>query len=206
MEGVDIIELDVQGAELEILQGLGAAQRKRLLLAELEINISGGVNCKFSTYRGATQLAGLQRLLAEDGMRLLDISVARSYGANKGDDDWYQREVFNVYRNTPTLAAHAWETERGIRQGLTHADQGGARKQKLAVTLLARSSGGDAQSACKKQARGQHPTPGRSSDVQVSRRLASSGTEHRALTHRGGLGTTWSSTVFRDSEHSQLPQ
>lgn len=137
VKNVDIIKLDVQGAELEVLQGLGAARRKSLLLAELEINISGGVSHNLSPYRGAPTWVEIEELLAADGMRLLDISVARAYRAREGDGDWYQREVFDVYRNTSTLSAHVWETDavyvRDWRALIREGDAAGLRK--LAVAL-----------------------------------------------------------------------
>lgn len=134
---VDIIKLDVQGAELEILEGLGAARRKGLFLAELEINISGGVLGNSSIYRGAPSWAQIEELLAQDDMRLLDISVARAYRSRHGDGDWYQREVFGVYRNTPSLSARAWETDavyvKDWRVLIEARDGSGLRK--LAVAL-----------------------------------------------------------------------
>jgi FkbM family methyltransferase len=134
---IDIIKLDVQGAELEILEGLGAARRKGLVLAELEINIGGGVLRNFSIYRGGPSWAQIEALLAQDDMRLLDISVARAYRARDGDSDWYQREVFGVYRNTPTLSARAWETDavyvKDWRALIKTRDGSGLRK--LAIAL-----------------------------------------------------------------------
>ncbi len=134
---VDLIKLDVQGAELEVLEGLGAARRKSLLLAEVEVNICGGVARNFSPYHGAPTWLQLDEMLAADGMRLLDLSVARAYRSHDGDTDWYQRKVFDVYRNSPTLSAQAWEADvvyvRDWRTLIKSEDTAGIRK--LAVAL-----------------------------------------------------------------------
>lgn len=108
---VDIIKLDVQGAELEILRGLGDERRKHLLLAEVEVNISNGVTNNIGPYEGGPTWGQIDEMLTSDGMRLLDLSVARSYRAKKGDADWYQREVFDVYENSPSLSARVWEAD-----------------------------------------------------------------------------------------------
>lgn len=111
VSAVDIIKLDVQGAELEILQGLGEWRRKGLLLVEAEVNVCGGISRNFSPYSGAPTWKQLDELLVADGMRMLDLSIARAYRAREGDSEWYQREVFDVYGNTPSLSAHAWEAD-----------------------------------------------------------------------------------------------
>jgi FkbM family methyltransferase len=137
VDNVDIIKLDVQGAELEILQGLGDARRRNLLLAEVEVNISGGVSSNLSTYKGAPSWTKIDEMLAADGMRLLDLSVARSYRSRNGDDDWYQRKIFDVYRNSPTLSAHVWEADvvyvRDWRKLLS--DRNASAVRKLAIAL-----------------------------------------------------------------------
>jgi FkbM family methyltransferase len=137
VEKVDIIKLDVQGAELEILEGLGAPRRKNLLLAEVEVNICGGVSRNFSPYDGAPSWREIDATLTADGMRLLDISVARAYRARDGDGDWYQREIFDVYRNSPSLSAHVWEADvvyvRDWRSLLAQGDAPAIRKLALAL-------------------------------------------------------------------------
>lgn len=137
VKNVDMIKLDVQGAELEILQGLGDTRRKSLLLVEAEANICGGISRNFSPYRGAPTWRQIDEMLIADGMRLLDISVARSYRAGGGDSDWYQREVFDVYANSPSLSAHVWEVDAVYVRDwrLLIADADGASIRKLALAL-----------------------------------------------------------------------
>ncbi len=137
VKNVDIIKLDVQGAELEILRGLGEARRGNLLLAEVEVNICGGISRNFSPYRGAPSWMEIEEMFAADGIRLLDISVARAYRARNGDPEGYQRDVFDVYRNSPSLSAHIWEADvvyiRDWRALLEARDEGAVRR--LAVAL-----------------------------------------------------------------------
>lgn len=134
---VDIIKLDVQGGELEVLKGLGATRRKHLLLAEVEINISTGVTNNIGPYEEGPTWEQIDELLTAEGMRLLDVSVARNYRAKNGDGDWYQREIFDVYENSPSLSARTWEVDavyvRDWRQLVAYGDAASIRK--LAVAL-----------------------------------------------------------------------
>lgn len=134
---VDIIKLDVQGAELEILQGLGDVRRKHLLLAEVEVNISSGATNNIGPYEGGPTWGQIDEMLTAEGMRLLDVSVARGYRAKNGDSDWYQREIFDVYENSPSLSARVWEADvvyvRDWRLLVADGDAGSIRK--LAVAL-----------------------------------------------------------------------
>ncbi len=137
VQNVDIIKLDVQGAELEILRGMGEARLGNLLLAEVEVNICGGISHNFSPYKGAPSWIEIEKVFAAAGMRLLDISVARAYRAKDGDSEGYQRDVFAVYRNSPSLSAHIWEADvvyiRDWRTLLETRDEGAVRR--LAVAL-----------------------------------------------------------------------
>jgi FkbM family methyltransferase len=134
---VDIIKLDVQGAELEILRGLGKARRKHLLLAEVEVNINSGVTKNIGPYEGGPTWGQIDEMFTAEGMCLLDVSVARGYRTKGGDGDWYQREVFDVYENSPSLSARVWEADvvyvRDWR--LLVADGDAASMRKLAVAL-----------------------------------------------------------------------
>lgn len=134
---VDIIKLDVQGAELEILRGLGDARRKCLLLAEVEVNISTGVTNNIGPYEGGPTWGQIDKMFTAEGMRLLDLSVARAYRPRGGDSDWYQRQIFDVYENSPSLSARVWEADvvyvRDWR--LLVADGDATAIRKLAVAL-----------------------------------------------------------------------
>ena len=136
VESVDIIKLDVQGAELEILQGMGS-RRKNLLLAEVEVNISSGVTDNVGPYLGGPTWGQIDEMFTADGMRLLDVSIARAYRSKNGDSGWYQREKFGVYENSPTLSAKVWEADvvyvRDWRQLVANKDVHAIRKLLVAL-------------------------------------------------------------------------
>jgi FkbM family methyltransferase len=137
LDRVDIAKLDVQGSELEILSGLDSRRAGQLMLVEAEVNIVGGVNQSLSPYVGAPSWADLDRFLTGCGLRLLDVSVARSYRGRGGDSDWYQREVFGVYSNSPGLSAMVWEVDavyvRDYRTLIASADEAGLRRLIVAL-------------------------------------------------------------------------
>lgn len=136
VNSVDIIKLDVQGAELEILQGMGD-HRKNLLLAEVEVNISSGVTDNIGPYLSGPTWGQIDKMLTENGMRLLDVSIARAYRSKNGDSDWYQREVFGVYENTSSLSARVWEADvvyvRDWRQLVANKEADSVRKLIVAL-------------------------------------------------------------------------
>ena len=134
---IDVLKLDVQGAELEVLRGLSAAMAEGLILLETEINIAGGVIKNSSPYEGAPSWIDIDRFASTVGLRLLDIGVSRSYRSLNGDHDWYQREVFGVYRNSPGISASAWEVDavyvRDYRRLIENSDAIGLRKLVVAL-------------------------------------------------------------------------
>jgi FkbM family methyltransferase len=136
---VDIAKLDVQGAELEVLLGLDTDRLASLLLVEAEVNISGGITKTTSPYVGVPTWAALDEFLLSRGMRLLDLSVSRNHRAKGGDSDWYQREVFGTYVNSPGVSAAAWEADvvyvRDYRSLIADNDAHALRR--LAVALCA---------------------------------------------------------------------
>jgi FkbM family methyltransferase len=137
IQRVDIAKLDVQGAELEILRGLDPQRAANLTLVEVEVNIVGGINRSLSPYIGAPSWSELDQFLTAHGLRLLDVSVARSHRGRSGDSDWYQREVFRVYDNSPGVSAAAWEVDavyvRDYRALIAAADQAALRRLIVAL-------------------------------------------------------------------------
>jgi FkbM family methyltransferase len=98
----DLIKLDVQGAELEILRGLGPERLGKLTLAELEINL-------LEVYQGQAGPGEVIAFLDGHGLELVDVRVNRAYRPMEGDPEGYQTRVFNEKPVSPTLAARAWE-------------------------------------------------------------------------------------------------
>jgi FkbM family methyltransferase len=99
---LDLIKLDIQGAELEVLRGLGESRLSSLLLVEAEVGLHGA-------YVGQGTFGEIDALLRENGMDCYDVRVARTYLRRNGRIDGYQNEIFDVFSNSPTLSARAWE-------------------------------------------------------------------------------------------------
>ncbi len=136
---IDIAKLDVQGAELEILRGLDVRRLSSVVLIEAEVNISGGITRTKSPYVGVPCWQELDQFLQSHDMRLLDLSVSRSYRTKAGDVDWYQREIFDSYTNSPGVAAAAWEADAVyVRDYASLIEKGdGPGLRRLAVALCA---------------------------------------------------------------------
>lgn len=101
---VDMIKLDIQGAELEALQGLGPKRLSKLLGAELEVGMH-------SFYPKEARLPAVEQFMDDNGLELFDVRVARVRRPLDGDHGGYEANVFSVDPNCPTIAARIWELD-----------------------------------------------------------------------------------------------
>lgn len=126
---VDLIKLDIQGAELEVLRGMGKTRLNRLLLAELEVGL-----CQ--AYEGQQDFGKVDEFLRGHGMECFDVRVSRAYRPRNGRPDGYQQEIFDVYLNSPTVSARAWEFDavyfRAKNVVLSMSDPAAVRKLAVA--------------------------------------------------------------------------
>ena len=99
---VDLIKLDIQGAELEALQGLGAGRLNDLLAVEVEVGLS-------NIYKEAGDFHRIQEFMKDGQFELFDVRVARAHLPAGGSDSYYQTRIFSVYPNSPTISARALE-------------------------------------------------------------------------------------------------
>ncbi len=99
---VDLVKLDIQGAELEALHGLGPARLASLLGVELEVGMH-------AFYPKETRLPAVDQFMGENGFELFDVRVARVRRPLGDKEESYERSVFSVDSNSPTIAARLWE-------------------------------------------------------------------------------------------------
>lgn len=101
---VDLMKLDVQGAEYEVLQGLGASRSRSLLAVELEIGMPGA-------YEDQPSFSEIDLHLRALGLRLFDLRPARSHRGVAGNYAHYPEQVFGVHCDSPTLSKRLWEVD-----------------------------------------------------------------------------------------------
>ena len=102
-ESLHMLKLDVQGAEVEILEGLGQSRRKDLVMVEAEVNMTGG------GYVGCPTFDEIKEILTAADLRLYDVNVVRTYRKHKGNKFWYHDNVFGVYHRSPSISGRVWE-------------------------------------------------------------------------------------------------
>lgn len=96
-----MVKLDVQGAELDVLTGLGADMTKDLVCVETEAGLHG-------LYRDGSGFAEIHAYLANQGLELYDVRPARTYLPGP-DGPLHHQATLGVVANSPTMAAKLWE-------------------------------------------------------------------------------------------------
>ncbi len=101
---LDFLKADVQGAELELLQGLGTALSQTLLGVELEVGFPGG-------YIGQPGFGDIDRHLRDLGLELLDLRLARIHRFVSGSYRYLPEQVFGVHADSSSLSKRIWEAD-----------------------------------------------------------------------------------------------
>jgi FkbM family methyltransferase len=124
----DAIKLDTQGAELEILKGLGSRLSDSTVAVELEIGFPG-------IYCDQPGFGDIDKLMTDAGFTLFDLRMSSFDRHHNGDFGYYRREVFDVPDRSTSLTKRITEAD-GIyfrRKDLVLADSDGAAVRRLVV-------------------------------------------------------------------------
>jgi FkbM family methyltransferase len=92
-----MIKIDVEGAAMEVLKGLGDERIKHLVAIEAETEVT-------SRYQGQHTFFDLHALLSARGFEVFDARKLNVRLTREGRPDGYQRDVFGVHDQSPTVA------------------------------------------------------------------------------------------------------
>ncbi len=101
VKNVDLIKLDIQGADLEVLKGLGGEKVQNLLCFEMEVHLH-------DTYVGGTNLTEVSQFAMENDFELFDVRVARGYIMRNGKSEEL-KNMLGVKEYSPSVSAKSWE-------------------------------------------------------------------------------------------------
>src|ERR1051325_5209692 len=98
------MKLDVQGAELEVLEGLGPWLVDNTLAVEMEIGFPGAYIDQPSFFK-------IEKFMTAANFDLFDLRLASHHRHFKGDWNYYWRNVFRVPRNSTSLTKRITEAD-----------------------------------------------------------------------------------------------
>jgi FkbM family methyltransferase len=104
LQRLDALKIDTQGAELEILTGLGQVFANDTLCVEVEIGYPGG-------YIDQPGFGDLDRLITGAGFYLFDLRLASGDRHRNGDGGYYRREIFRVSDVSLTITKRIAEAD-----------------------------------------------------------------------------------------------
>lgn len=99
---IDLVKLDIQGAELEVLEGLRPTRASALMAVEVELGLH-------DLYPKEAAFGAAHAFLQSNGFELFDVRVARVHLPRDGDHEHFQTRVFSTYANSPSVSARIWE-------------------------------------------------------------------------------------------------
>jgi FkbM family methyltransferase len=89
VQQVDMIKLDIQGAELEVMMGMGENYLHQLICAEMEVGFK-------SIYKGAPRPNDVEAALNKYDFELFDLNLAHTPAKYKGDVNYYLKHILGV--------------------------------------------------------------------------------------------------------------
>jgi FkbM family methyltransferase len=101
---LDAVKIDTQGAELEILQGLGRIFTNETLCVELEVGFPG-------SYVNQPSFGDLDALVTDAGFYLFDLRLASADRHRNGDGGYYRRDIFHVSEGSPSITKRIGEAD-----------------------------------------------------------------------------------------------
>lgn len=94
---VDMVKIDVEGAALEIVESLGEERLKNVLSIELETSTK-------PQFKGERAFFEINTFMEKHGFELMDLRRLYTRMTRNGRPDGYQREVFGVHAESPTIS------------------------------------------------------------------------------------------------------
>ncbi len=121
---VDIAKLDVQGAELEVLQGLDDRRFASLVLVEAEVNISGGISKTTSPYVGVPHLGRAGRVSPVSWDALTGLERVSQPSHKRGGQRLVSARSLQYVRKQSGSFCGCVGSGRGLRARLSIAHRG----------------------------------------------------------------------------------
>jgi FkbM family methyltransferase len=100
----DMIKIDVEGAALEVIQGLGEDKLKNVLCVELETAIT-------QQFVNEATLFDIHAYMHKRGFDLLDMHQMHTVLTRNGRADGYQRTIFGVHAKSPTISGRLLDVD-----------------------------------------------------------------------------------------------
>lgn len=100
----DLLKLDVQGSELDVLEGLGTDLLGRTVVVELEASMLR----RDAGYPGFCEI---HEFMLDSGFEMLDLWPDHAHRAKDGSRDNYLKKLLGVRRDSGSVAARIWEVD-----------------------------------------------------------------------------------------------
>lgn len=101
---LDMLKLDIQGAELEVLESMGREILSSVVAVELEANMLDRQN-------GSPTFADIHAFMSSQGFDLFDMRPNRVHSVHHGSRKSSIEKRFKVHLRSPSISARLWQSD-----------------------------------------------------------------------------------------------
>ncbi|MDI9356024.1 MAG: FkbM family methyltransferase [Chitinophagaceae bacterium] len=102
VKNFDAIKLDVQGAELEIIQGISPDMLKDIMLIEVEVGLH-------EIYMNQATFQNTDSFMRQSGFELFELRINRGHIPNSTDNKSYHKIYLDAHEQSPSVSARVYE-------------------------------------------------------------------------------------------------